>query len=630
LLNLINEVLDLSKIEAGKMDLKVDRVDRYALIQNVFSLFKTSIEAKGLEFIVEEDGALPSEFMSDQLRIEQVIKNLLSNAVKFTKKGSIKLSIIKPPTDYPFFRPELNSENSLMIAVEDTGIGISPEKQKLIFEAFQQEDGSTSRKYGGTGLGLSISKELAKILGGELHLESDPGSGSCFSLVLPIGSKSKEADPDKSSQNEVDKTTKPPPKLAILQSETTSVPEIKPYINDDRENIATEDQIIVVVEDDPKFAKILIDQCHKKGFKGLAAETGEAGIQLIIDHQPSAVILDIKLPGMDGWAVLDELKKNPKTRHIPVHMMSALQETIDAFHKGAIGYLRKPVSTADLQQAFVRIEEFIQPEVKHLLIVEDNPQMRQTIRKVVKGKDIKIKDIGTGQDCLQELQNNHFDCVILDLCLPDMDGFELLQEIRSDKSIEVPPIIVYTGQELSKEQDNELRKYTKSIIIKGVRSEERLLDETALFLHRVVEDLTEQQQQIIKDLYKKETQFEGKTILIVDDDMRNVFALTRVFEEKGMKVIKAENGKKAIECLETSPIVDLVLMDIMMPEMDGYEAMTEIRKLGQYKELPIIALTAKAMKEDKQKCLDAGASDYITKPVDVSKLMSLIRVWLHN
>lgn len=647
LLNLINEVLDLSKIEAGKMVINRERIDVAGIAANMHALFKNSIEEKGLQFLINTEKDTPKNIYSDQLRVEQIIKNLLSNSIKFTSTGSIGIRLFKPDSKQVFGRDSLNSENTFGIEVTDTGIGISEEKQKIIFEAFQQEDGSTSRRYGGTGLGLSISKELASLLGGELQLKSVQGVGSTFTLLLPIdsgidpGGQEQESEPQKNgNQTEKAWNSNSPAQPEVRPEADPSVQEeekaIKieapkaPFIEDDQENLSPGDQVILIIEDDPKFAKILLDQCHKKQFKGIAAGTGETGLWLASETMPSAIILDINLPGINGWRVLDLLKKNPKTRHIPVHMMSAMEETIEAFQKGAIGYLTKPVSVEGLQNAFTKIENFVDQKMKHLLIAEDDPQMRKTIQKVISGKDIKISEVSTAQACLEELQNTAYDCLILDLGLPDKDGFQLLKELKEMKNHPIPPVIVYTGQELTREQDQELQKYTSSIIIKGVKSEERLLDETALFLHRMVGELNEKQQKIIRTLYEKENLFKEKKILLVDDDMRNIFALTRVFEDKGMIVLKAENGKKAIQVLKENPKLDLVLMDIMMPEMDGYDAMKEIRKLAEFKDLPIIALTAKAMKEDKQKCLDAGASDYITKPVDVSKLMSLMRIWLYK
>ena len=629
LLNLINEVLDLSKIEAGKMNINTEAVRLKSIAENMERLFKSSAEEKGLTIITEIDSDLPDEIMSDQLRIEQIIKNLLSNAMKFTSQGSVTLIMSRLGGNIKPRNQELAASACVMLQVRDTGIGISREKQELIFEAFQQEDGSTSRKYGGTGLGLSISKELTILLKGELQLQSEAGKGSVFTLLLPA-TQSNTIRPEipASEQKAPDKPEPvmhqtPPKKAEPIESPNSFVP-------DDRENIQDADLIMMIVEDDPEFAKILVSQGRKKGFKCITAGSGEHALWLVATFKVAAIVLDIKLPGIDGWQVLDALKKNTLTRHIPVHMISGEEETLEAFQKGAMGYLVKPVTHQQLQGAFERIEHLLDKKVKNLLIVEDDQLMSQTIQKVIRGEDIQVTGVGSGQACLKEISQNDYDCIILDLGLPDMSGFELLKAIEALGIDRIPPIIVYTGQDLTREQNDELKKYAKSIIVKGVKSEERLLDETALFLHRVMNDLSDHQQQILKKLYNGDDIFKDRKILLVDDDMRNIFALSRVFEERGMRVFKAENGKKALGQVRDHGDLDIVLMDIMMPEMDGYEAIKEIRKLEHLKNLPVIALTAKAMKEDKQKCLDAGASDYITKPVDVPKLLSLVRVWLSS
>lgn len=634
LLNLINEVLDLSKIEAGKMNIHHEAVSIKSMANNLERLFRSVVEEKGLTWVEEINTDTPDEIWTDHQRVEQVLKNLLSNAVKFTQQGAVTLRFKKPGTDQPLRNPKLTKQSCIAIDVQDTGMGISKEKQHLIFEAFQQEDGSTSRRFGGTGLGLSISKELAALLGGEIHLSSEQGKGSVFTLILPVGSpygtSEQESTPSSDTQT-VKETAKQT--AAREMSPEPAKPEISPdgypsYIPDDRNNLTDTDPVMVIIEDDPEFSRILVDQCHNKGFQCLTAGSGEAGLWLTGTFRAAAVILDIKLPGIDGWQVLDALKKDVRTRHIPVHMISGEEESLDAYQKGAMGYLTKPVTREQLQDAFENIGTFLDKNVKHLLIVEDDKRMSQAIRKVIEADDIHIEVVGNGEACLNELNQNHYDCIILDLGLPDMSGFDLMKEIKNRFPDHTPPIIVYTGQDLTREQDQELKKYAKSIIVKGVRSEERLLDETALFMHRVMSDLSEHQQKILQKLYTGDSLFQGKKILLVDDDMRNIFALTKVFQDKGMEVFKAENGKKALDLFRAKQSFDLVLMDIMMPEMDGYEAIKEIRKLEDCKDLPVIALTAKAMKEDKQKCLDAGASDYITKPVDVPKLLSLIRVWL--
>ncbi len=625
--NLINEIMDLSKIEAGKMTINPDKVEIRTIAENMSSLYKPAASAKNLEWILTIDPTAPQVIISDQQRVEQIIKNLISNALKFTSRGSVSLTFKATPADYKYINIELSKSPSVTIDVTDTGIGIPQDKQAAIFEAFQQADGSTSRKYGGTGLGLSISRQLAKLLGGEINLSSKPGQGSVFTLILPA-ELSQETQPIESSQSNEITPVRVPPSQAITIQPIDSGNDTELFIPDDRDNISENDGVILVIEDDPEFAKILHKECHKQHFKCIAAGNGEAGLHLIRQYLPSAVILDIKLPGMDGWKVLESIKRDPAIRHIPVHMMSSLEETLDAYQKGAIGYLQKPVTSKSIAKAFEKLEHFINRKMKRMLIVEDNENMRKTIRQLLKGADVEILEVSTADECIELLVHEDFDCVVLDLGLPDKNGFDLLKDIRELHLAHTPPIIVYTGQELTREENEELNKYTKSIIIKGVKSEERLLDEATLFLHRMVQDLPQQQQTIIKKLYESEDAFSNKEILLVDDDMRNIFALSKVFEEKGIHVHKASNGKKAIEVLNDLKQVDAILMDIMMPEMDGYEAMMEIRKLERFKETPIIALTAKAMKEDRQKCLDSGASDYIAKPVDITKLLSLLRVWM--
>lgn len=627
--NLINEILDLSKIEAGKVTINPERVELRQIADNISSLYRASAAEKGLNWLVKVEPGCPFSMVTDQQKVEQIIKNLVSNAIKFTSKGGVTVQFDRAPEGTAYRNPALKLQPNIAIAVVDTGIGILPEKQQAIFEAFQQADGSTSRRFGGTGLGLSISKELSRLLGGEIHISSTPGQGSVFTLLLP-GSDlfaQQEWPENRLSLAEIE-----PDRTPLLtdpdENSAGNTSSFAPFVLDDRDNISPEAEHILVIEDDPEFAKILYKECQNQHFKCIIAGDGESGYELARQYLPAAIILDIKLPGIDGWKVLDLIKRDPKIRHIPVHMMSALDETIEAYQKGAIGYLKKPVTSKSLSGAFEKIEHFLEKKMKHLLIVEDNEILRKTMRQLLKGADVKINEVSTAQDCTEALLKEVYDCIVVDLGLPDKNGLELIKDIREMHLEQTPPIIVYTGQELTREQNEELNQYTKSIIIKGVRSEERLLDEATLFLHRVVQDLPQQQQTILRKLYEKEDTFDGRKILLVDDDMRNIFALSRVFEEKGIKVLKAENGMKALNTLQENIDVNAILMDIMMPEMDGYEAIREIRKDSRFKETPIIALTAKAMKEDRQKCLDAGASDYISKPIDITKLLSLLRVWL--
>ena len=613
LLVLINEVLDLSKIEAGKMSVNIERVSLKNFIDDLLRNFKHQAEQKGLKLTSKLNRELPESIRTDSQRLNQILKNLLSNAIKFTEKGSVNISINR------------YTESTVIISVTDTGIGIQEEKQMAIFEAFQQADGGTSRKYGGTGLGLSISLELAKLLGAEIKLSSKLNEGSTFSIIIPleINHEQKPLRPNTLKEKVLYK-----PHSNIHQDENDPKYLNYPSIDDDRDAITKDDKIVLIIEDDLKFASVLLKQANKKGFKCLAAATGEEGLFLATKYKPQAIILDMKLPGINGHNVLHELKINPSVRHIPVHIISANERSLEPIKEGAMECLMKPVDKKDLEEAFNRIEKFISRKMKNLLIIEDNENARKVMRKLIGNGDVKCFEAGTGKDALSIYQQNHIDCIILDIGLPDMTGFDLIYKLESLKDQTIPPIIIYTGKELTKEENNELQKYAESIIIKGVKSEERLLDETALFLHRTISNLPESNQLIINNLYDKEAIFHSKKILVVDDDMRNVFALSKKLKERGMEIIKAENGKNALEMLDTHADIDLVLMDIMMPEMDGYEAMKQIRSQQKFKTLPIIALTAKAMNDDKQKCIDAGANDYIAKPVDVERLLSLIRVWL--
>ncbi|MBI5115954.1 response regulator, partial [Candidatus Poribacteria bacterium] len=622
LLSLLNEILDLSKIEAGRMDVHVEPVSVATLAEAVRAGFEHVAADKGLSLEVTVSENAPAEISTDRKRLEQIIKNLMSNAIKFTEKGAVTVNFGRPDEDADLSRSGLVREKAFAISVKDTGIGISPKDQKIIFEAFQQAEGGSSRKFGGTGLGLTISRELAALLGGEIQLESEVGKGTVFTVCLPLGP------PDFAKVAHEAHTEKPVlPGRGRTARQKKAVVESVP---DDRECVKKEDKVILIVEDDPNFARLLQKQCHDKGFKCLASATGEGGLELAEKYSPAAIVLDLKLPGIDGWTVLDSLKENPKTRHIPVHIMSVEDATIEAFRKGAVGYLTKPAKKEDLEEAFQRLEAVFSRRVKDLIVVEDDGNMRKGIIKLVGNGDVYAEEAATGGQALQALKSRKFDCMILDLGLPDMTGFELLKALEAEENVVIPPVIVYTGKELTHEEEMELRKYSESIIIKGVRSEERLLDESSLFLHRMVDKLPENMRKIITNLHDVDIMFKNRRVMIVDDDMRNVFALTSVLEQKGVSVLKAENGQKALEMLLTEPKVDLVLMDIMMPVMDGYETMKRIRAQEKFQKLPIIALTAKAMREDRERSITAGASDYLTKPVDVSRLCSMMRVWLYK
>ncbi len=622
LLQLINEILDLSKIEAGRMDINIEKVKIKDIAENISNNFKHMLEEKGLSISINIDPQTPEYIYNDNQRLQQIIKNLMSNAIKFTKKGGITIDFKIPEEKVNLSRSGLERAKSIAIAITDSGIGISDEKQKIIFEAFQQAEGGTSREYGGTGLGLSISRELANLLGGEIQVESEKGKGSTFTLYLP-----QQLEAPRKTLSPLVKITHEP--FQEFQAQKALQNLVQEQIPDDRESLKKGEKSILVVEDDGKFAKLLLDQCRLKGFKGLVALTGEEGLELAKKYIPAAVILDLHLPGIDGWAVLDTLKNNPGTRHIPVHIMSVEDATIEAFRKGAIGYLTKPVRKEELDGAFFKLEEMFSRRIKNLLVVEDDKIIRESIIKLIGNGDVHCQAVATGAEVIKELQNHKYDCIILDLGLPDMTGFQLLKTLEEMKIV-IPPVIIYTGKDLTKEEEVELRNYAESIIIKGVKSEERLLDESSLFLHRMVEKLPEQKRKMIADLHNTELIFKDKKVLIVDDDMRNVFALSKLLSEKGFNLLKAEDGLKALEILKTVPDVDLVLMDIMMPEMDGYETIRRIRAQEKFIKLPIIALTAKAMKKDYEDCIAAGASDYLPKPVDVNRLFSMLRVWLYR
>ena len=606
LLTLINEVLDLSKIEAGKMDINLEDVELSKLCSDLLRDFRHHADQKKLKLEVNLKPGLPQLIRTDLQRLNQVLRNLLSNAIKFTEQGGVTVTI------EPF------DTGRLRIVVADTGIGIPEDQQMAVFEAFRQAEGGTSRKYGGTGLGLSISRELAKLLKGEINLTSTPGKGSVFTLIIPL---------------RLDQPDSPQDARAFVS--TPAQPKIEhksfldyPGIKDDRELIEAGDKIVLVIEDDLQFAAILAQQAREKGFRCLAAATGEDGLVLADQFKPQAIILDVDLPGMNGDHVLAELKSNAALRHIPVHIISVNERSMNFIRSGAIEYLVKPVDKKSLDDAFTRIGNFVNRQMKNLLIVEDDANARKAMKKLIGNGDVKCLEAGSGKEALDAYTNNHIDCIVLDIGLPDMSGFDLVKKFAEAKDLPVPPIVVYTGRELTREENSQLEKYAESVIIKGVKSEERLLDETALFLHRTIGNLPEGKQEIINNLYNPEAIFTGRKVLLVDDDMRNVFALSKILKERGMEVIKAENGKTALAMLEQHPAIDIVLMDIMMPEMDGYEAMKRIRGDLKKQKLPIIALTAKAMKDDKQKCIDAGANDYITKPVDVDRLLTLMRVWL--
>ncbi|MGE5419924.1 MAG: response regulator [Chloroflexota bacterium] len=621
LLNLINDILDLSRIESGKMSLNITSIPVKSIESSIRDYFGHVIKDKGLELTISTENDVPETINSDEIRLNQVIRNILSNAIKFTEKGAIQVRIFCPD-----FQKE-GMERLIAFSIKDTGIGIPADRQQDIFEAFQQLDGSISRKYSGSGLGLSITRELIKLLGGKIELVSEPGKGSEFTVILPVELKEQvqEKIPEQKAAEFV------PEKIVRTAHKEGKSATIKPAmpISDDRDKIGNGADAILIIEDDEKFAGLLGDICREKGFMCLISQTGEEGLELSRQYRIKGIILDINLPGIDGWDVLENLKNSSETRHIPVHIISGFQETIEAFNKGAIGYLTKPVTKEKIEAALDQMQQFMSGKIRNLLITEDDKNLRMSIRTLLEARDISIAEATTAREAIKQISSGNFDCIVLDLGLPDMSGFEMLR-ILKEKNIRVPPVVVYTGKELTREENAELQQYTQNIIIKGVKSDERLLDETALFLHRVVKDMPDRQKKILVNLYDKEEMFRNKKILIVDDDMRNVFAITGVLEAGHMNVLSAPDGKKALDILEKNPDTDLVLMDIMMPHMDGYETVRQIRKSKKLKSIPVIMLTAKAMKEDREKSLAAGANDYLSKPVDVEKLLNLMRIWLYQ
>lgn len=640
LLELINEILDLSKVESGKIELYIENMYLEDLAHFIRKSFEPVAEKKGLSLFVNIANDLPKFIRTDVQRFHQIIKNLYSNAIKFTHEGSISLNIFRPDKDEQFKYAHLNSENSIAFSVSDTGIGIPEDKLQLIFDAFQQADGTTSRKYGGTGLGLSISKGFSEILDGEIKVESKEGEGTSFTVILPetyigINNAPDEQADSSEAQPEIPVANTDEQHIEITKAKSDQDQEALKLkkleeTNDDRNLIMEGDLVLLVIDDDKNFTRLLFDLAHEHRFKCLIAHDGESGLHYADFYQPHAIILDIGLPGIDGYEVMKRLKQNSRTRHIPVHYVSAADKSIEHFKQGAIGYLTKPVSKEALNDAFSFIEKIISNPLKRLIIVEDDQSTRKSIANLMKSENIEIVAVASGEEALEKITSEHFDCMILDLGLKNMTGFELLEAIKESTKTQNLPVVVYTAKELSRDENLMLQQYANSIVLKGARSFERLLSETTLFLHQVESDLSKKKQEMLHKTQLREDVLANKNILIVDDDMRNVFALTSVLENYAMNVVFAKNGREGIEKLKSAKKIDLVLMDIMMPEMDGYEAMRLIRKEKKYEKLPIIALTAKAMKDDREKCLAAGANEYLSKPVDAAKLISLLRVWLYN
>jgi CheY-like chemotaxis protein/signal transduction histidine kinase/HAMP domain-containing protein len=620
LLNLISDILDLSKIESGTVTVDAEEIVFANLLDMVARPFRHEAETRQLSFEVSLDPNLGRSITTDSKRLQQVLKNLLSNAFKFTSQGGVRLSVSEVQSGWTAEHPVLKQAPAVVaFEVSDTGIGIPHEKQKVIFEAFMQADASTSRKYGGTGLGLAISRELSNLLGGEIQLRSAPNMGSTFTLYLPL----RYVGPSTAPKPVTVVSVHAPPIAAAPERPIEQIP-------DDRLEIRPGDSILLIVEDDPHYARIMVELAREKGFKVLVAARGIDALELAKQYQPTAVSLDVFLPDMLGWTVLSQLKQNPLTRHIPVQIITLDEDRQHGMARGAFSFVTKPTSPEGVEAALARIKEYAKPRRKRLLVVEDDRTEQKSIAELLGHDDIEILTAGTGAEALRVLRRDPCDCVVLDLRLPDMSGFEVLEELRGDAKLSDVPVVVFTGRELSAEEDAELHTMARSIVVKGVESPERLLDETALFLHRVVTELPPEKQRMLERLNSSDEDLVGRTALLIDDDARNIFALSSVLERRGMRVLTATTGREAIALVDSTPDLAIVLMDIMMPEMDGYQTMRAIRQKPDFRRLPIIALTAKAMKGDREKCMEAGASDYLAKPVNTEQLLSALRMWLHR
>ncbi len=619
LLNLINDILDISKVEAGKLEVRPENTGVTRLVEGLRDMFMPLATEKGLSFEVQLLPDAPAMLYTDRQRLEQVLKNLLSNAIKFTEKGTVCLTVAG------------QAGAGIAFMVRDSGIGIAADQQQSIFEAFRQADGTTNRRYGGTGLGLSISRDLATLLGGSISVSSEPGQGSVFTLVLPeryVESGEPLVEPGIFTATTTMAPPAPPEPVSAPLIAQVDVP-VAPFA-DDRDKAPFNTRCILVIEDEPSFARILFDLAHELGYQCLVAQGADEGFDLASQLIPDAILLDMRLPDHSGLTVLQRLKEQPGTRHIPVHVISVEDLVEAAMHMGAVGYAVKPTSREELKEVFARLEAKLTQKVKRVLLVEDDDLQRDSITRLIGDDDIEITAVGLAQQALDLLRSNAYDCMIIDLKLPDMLGNDLLKRMSTEDICSFPPVIVYTGRNLTRDEEAELRKYSRSIIIKGARSPERLLDEVTLFLHKVESRLSHERQRMLRTARSRDKVFEGRKVLLVDDDVRNIFALTSALEAKGAIVVIGRNGYEAIERLNEVDDIDLVLMDVMMPEMDGFEATALIRKDPRWRKLPIIAVTAKAMKDDQERCLAAGSNDYLAKPIDLDRLFSLIRVWLPN
>jgi signal transduction histidine kinase/DNA-binding response OmpR family regulator/HAMP domain-containing protein len=625
LLALINDILDLSKIESGTVSLEVSSVAFKDLVDNMDRTFRQVAEERKLDFHVEVDPKLPPAIRTDSKRLQQVLRNLLSNAFKFTERGGVTLQIGSAEGT-----PLRAGSQWIAMSVTDTGIGIPEEKQRIIFEAFQQADGTTSRKYGGTGLGLSISREIARLLGGEIVVSSTPGSGSTFTLFVPVeppashGTAGAEASIRPNGNGAGQYATSDDSTGSMIRQPSAAMALSASL--DDRHAITNGDRVVLIIEDDAMFASVLLELAREEGFRGLIAMDGASALALAHRYKPHAITLDIGLPDMDGWALLDLLKHDPRTRHVPIHVISVDDQKKRGLKAGAFGFLEKPVDREALMGALNRTKEFIDRPVKKLLLVEDDDNQRMSLSELMKSEQVDVTAVGTAESALEVIQARQFDCAVIDLGLPDLPGAELIERIRKTKGGEELPVVIYTGQDLTKAEERRLQSIAATLIVKGEGSSERLLNDTALFLHRAISAIPEEKHIIVER--RADDSLDGRKVLIIDDDMRNIFSLTSALEQHGISVIFAENGLEGIEKLQANPDVDVALVDIMMPEMDGYETMREIRNIPRYRDLPLVAVTAKAMKGDREKCLEAGATDYVSKPVDVDQLLAVLRVQL--
>jgi CheY-like chemotaxis protein/signal transduction histidine kinase len=627
LLALINDILDLSKIESGKVELTAETTPIAQALASLTNTFEPVARQKGLTFTTAIEPGVPESIETDAQRLTQILRNLASNACKFTEQGGVSVRVFSA------------APGTVSFAVRDTGVGIPAHQHDVVFEAFRQADGSTHRRFGGTGLGLSISRDLARLLGGDIALESAPDAGSTFTLTLPVKAAPRPLPAPQRAAAPPFPASLPPAPPARTSTPALEPDQVPPVtrpadaIDDDRDALSPHARCILVVEDDPRFAAILRDLAREMRFQCIVAASAGEGLAAAVQFQPSAILLDIYLPDHSGLGVLDQLKRNPRTRHIPVHIVSVVDYTQQALERGAVGYDLKPVRREQIVDILRRLEARLAQGVRHVLVVEDDARQRDSIEQLLKSEDVQIAGVATAAEALERLRTTTFDCMVLDLALPDLSGYELLEQLAARPDVSFPPVIVYTGRSLGSDEEQRLSRFSKSIIIKDARSPERLLDEVTLFLHQVESTLPPDRQRMLKVARDREAALENRRILLVEDDARNIFAVSSILEPKGVTIEIARNGREALDVLERhqapgAPPVDLVLMDVMMPEMDGLTAMREIRRRPEWKALPIIALTAKAMKDDQEKCLAAGANDYMAKPLEVEKLLSLVRVWM--